>query len=114
MQPIVENAFFHGLDSKSGEWRLQINVIQQDADVCIIVSDNGVGMDHVTLEELRKQLRYLDGELWTSGNRIGLQNVASRIQMHFGTEYVVTVQSQLNEGTQVTVKIPFVSKGEVR
>lgn len=113
LQPIVENAFFHGLDIKSGDWELSVSVVRDGPDVRIEVRDNGIGIQADRLETLRNQLDNQTGQVWTSGNRIGLNNVASRIRMHFGPEYGVTVQSKPGKGTQVTVRIPFNQRGEL-
>lgn len=111
LQPIVENAFFHGLDTKPGNWELDVSVVREPSAVCIRIRDNGVGIGTNRLAELRSRLSNQSGQVWTFGSRIGLQNVASRIYMHFGADYGISVESELAKGTIVTVRIPFQTGG---
>ncbi|MNH29344.1 Sensor histidine kinase YpdA [compost metagenome] len=106
LQPIVENAFIHGLDMKSGQWHVQVKVYAEQEAVCIHIRDNGVGMDTDKLIELRRRLDNSGRAIWTRGSSIGIQNVATRIRMHFGLAYGVTVESRQDLGTAVTVRIP--------
>ncbi|AZK49177.1 sensor histidine kinase [Paenibacillus lentus] len=112
LQPIVENAFQHGLDKKSGDWRLQVHVQRNKQGVVIFVEDNGVGMDASTLVELQKSLCRQTNQAWNIGDRIGMNNVASRIKMHFGLQYGVTVESTPGVGTKVSIQIPWVKEGD--
>lgn len=106
LQPIVENAFFHGLENKPGNWELSVSVICEPAAVRIRIQDNGVGIREDKLADLKRRLDHQNGQVWTHGNRIGIQNVASRIRMHFGSAYGIAIQSTLGAGTTVTVTIP--------
>lgn len=112
LQPIVENAFQHGLDKKSGDWRLKVQVQRNEQGVQIIVEDNGVGMDASTLEELQKSLHRETDQIWNIGDRIGMNNVASRIKMHFGLQYGVSVESEPGVGTRVSIQIPWMKEGD--
>ncbi len=107
LQPIVENAFFHGLDTKSGEWLLSVDVYGWKDTVQIRIQDNGIGMSADRLALVRSRLNGNYGQPWTSGNRIGIQNVASRIKLHFGKEGTIAIHSEPNNGTTVTVNIPM-------
>jgi two-component system sensor histidine kinase YesM len=107
LQPIVENAFFHGLDMKSGDWLLNVDVYRRDESVHIRIQDNGVGMSADRLALVRSRLYGHYGQPWTSGNRIGIQNVASRIKLHFGKEGHIAIASEAEYGTTVTVSIPL-------
>ena len=64
--------------------------------------DNGIGMNYYQLGELRHSLTQTDG----SGGHIGISNVNQRLIMQYGKEYAVKVDSRLNEGTVVTIRIP--------
>ena len=68
----------------------------------IIIEDNGIGMNYYQLGELRHSLTQTDG----SGGHIGISNVNQRLIMQYGKEYAVKVDSRLNEGTVVTIRIP--------
>nr|WP_285888935.1 sensor histidine kinase [Paenibacillus polysaccharolyticus] len=117
LQPIVENAFLHGLEKKPGEWKLGIEVLcdPQQGRVTIQICDNGMGMEPDRLVEMQSKLeritRYTD-RVWNSGTSIGLLNAASRMVMHFGPEYGMRMESKLGQGTKVIVTIPCTTGGE--
>lgn len=106
LQPIVENAFFHGLENKTGAWSIYIRIQTYHDDVSITVEDNGIGIDHQTLGLLQQRLQR-EQENWSGGNRIGLSNIASRIKMRFGAKYGLDIASVEHSGTKVTVRIPI-------
>ncbi|MCA0754782.1 sensor histidine kinase [Paenibacillus sp. N4] len=112
LQPIVENAFIHGLDSKSGEWRVELSVYGDDEAVCIRIRDNGIGIEADQLARLRNRLSSQSGQVWTYGHRIGIQNVASRLHLHFGAEGGIRIDSERGKGTTVTVRLPAETGGE--
>jgi two-component system sensor histidine kinase YesM len=111
LQPLVENAFLHGLEKKPGEWKLNIEVFcdPQQGRVTIQICDNGMGMEPDRLEEMQSKLeritRHTD-RVWSSGTSIGLLNAASRMVMHFGPDYGMRMESKLGQGTKVIVTIP--------
>ncbi|CAI6080996.1 hypothetical protein PAECIP112173_03075 [Paenibacillus sp. JJ-100] len=117
LQPIVENAFLHGLENKPGEWRLGIEVTA-DPELGLLtiqICDNGMGMEPEKLVEMQSKLeritRHTD-RIWSSGTSIGLLNAASRIVMHFGPDYGMRIESKLGQGTKVIVCIPCTTGGE--
>ncbi|ALP36204.1 histidine kinase [Paenibacillus sp. IHB B 3084] len=113
LQPLLENAFQHGLDRKAGAWRVGIRVEIMKEDICITVCDNGSGMAPDRVEEVRARLENPSEEpIWAQGSHIGLSNVASRIRMNFGVNYGVTIDSEPGIGTRVTIRIPFTSAEE--
>lgn len=100
LQPIVENAIYHGLELLDRPGMLHIRVtVQEGLEVCI--EDNGNGMPPEKLEAIRKQL-----EEGGQAQSIGLFNVHERIRLFFGPEYGVSVDSRLQEGTRVTLRFP--------
>lgn len=118
LQPIVENAIFHGLEQKLERGRIQIHI---DADVdklMVIVSDDGVGMPPERLEEMNRKLRAAGSriEMPKQGqhNGIALANVNSRLRMLYGEEYGLSVTSTLGLGTEVEITLPRIrqEKGE--
>ncbi|CAH1208285.1 hypothetical protein PAECIP111892_03083 [Paenibacillus auburnensis] len=108
IQPIVENAIFHGIaDIEDGS--LKIVVMPSGVnDIAIQVSDNGTGMDEAVSAELRKRLYNPEG----IPGSIGVFNVHNRIQRVFGEHYGITFCSEKGKGTLFTIKIPKVKKGE--
>ncbi|MGQ8873493.1 sensor histidine kinase [Paenibacillus sp. TSA_86.1] len=117
LQPIVENAFLHGLEKKPGEWRLGIEVASdpQQGLVTIQICDNGMGMEQGQLAEIQSRLERItrhSDRVWNSGTSIGLLNAASRIAMHFGPDYGMRMESEYGQGTKVIIRIPCTTGGE--
>ena len=109
IQPLIENAIYHGIDRMVDVGRIDITVKEADdnpQDILIVVSDNGVGM---TEEQCRK---ILQKDRSDSGG-IGVKNVNDRLVIYFGEDYGLTIQSELDVGTTVTVRIPKI-KGEAQ
>ncbi len=103
LQPLVENALYHGLKYKKGKGLIQITGYRMNDQIWFKVSDNGVGMDEDTLKNLfilQKKSRK------GSGNGIGLANVQDRIKLYYGEGYGITAESEKGIGTTITVVIP--------
>lgn len=106
IQPIVENAIFHGLEQKIGNGEILINITQLDTDVVMItVYDNGVGIPEDKLSMLTAQLS-LD-EVSTYSTNVGIMNVSQRIQLYYGKPYGIKVNSSVGNGTCVEITIPL-------
>ena len=119
LQPIVENAIYHGLERKKDGGTVLIQVFETEKNVKILVSDNGVGMDEETLEQINKRLRSsaeftLKGFEDSKGKKTGiaLKNVNDRIRLHYGSDYGITVHSTKYLGTDVNILIPKVGENE--
>lgn len=112
LQPVIENAVFHGLEECLEGGKVVIEVIETDKSLILIVSDNGKGMDSKVLSELNKRIQSAsdlkeeprEGRQRNTG--IALPNIHKRIQLLFGEEYGVNVYSTLNRGTDVEITIP--------
>lgn len=103
VQPIVENAIYHGLKYTMDEGHIIIKVEAVDQDkIAIKVSDNGVGMDEKTAAALFDP----NGDIKRSGNGIGIININERLKLTYGDEYGLSVESELEEGTTITILIP--------
>ena len=106
VQPLIENAIYHGLDRMVDEGHIEISAktaTDDPNDIIITVADNGVGM---TEEQCRKIL--LKERSDSSG--IGVKNVNDRLKIYFGEKYGITIESELDVGTTVMVRIPKVEK----
>ena len=101
LQPIVENALYHGFDTQAGPGEITVTGRIDGGKLCLRVSDNGLGMTVERLMELRRRLSDM-----ILGQGIGVINVHERIQLHFGREYGVEVDSELHRGTVVTIWLP--------
>ena len=101
LQPIIENAIYHGVNGLVDEGRIVIRVFSREDDIFFTVEDNGVGMEPEQIEEIFR--RKPDGK---SG--IGIKNVNDRLKIWFGEKYGITITSVPDEGTCVTVRMPKV------
>ena len=104
IQPFIENAIYHGLDRMVDEGEIKIIIERRGKDIAIIVKDNGLGM---TEEQCKAVLQ--KGRSDSKG--IGVKNVDDRLKIYFGEEYGITIDSELDVGTTVTIKIPKIEKG---
>ena len=106
LQPIVENAILHGIEEMAEDTNIYIKGII-DGDNCYIqVTDAGVGMTEEELEALRQKIRESIEVAGGQGHGIGLKNVQDRINMAFGTEYGLEIDSKLGCYTKITMKMP--------
>ena len=103
LQPIIENAIYHGMDRMVDEGMIKIGIHQDPNRIIFTVEDNGVGM---TEEQCREVLKKEPGD--RAG--IGIKNVNDRIKIYFGDEYGLTIQSELDVGTCVTITMPKVTE----
>ena len=112
IQPVVENAIFHGLEEKLEGGKVTIDIIVTDKNLILMISDNGKGMDVDTLKELNARIQSNNVELDDREERnqrntgIALPNIHKRIQLLFGEEYGVNVYSTAGQGTDVEITIP--------
>lgn len=109
LQPIVENALYHGIKNKRGMGHIQIDGRMAGDNIEFIVSDNGIGMREEEAEHLRKVISGLVSDD-RSGGGFGLFNVNQRLQLNYGKEYGLNIESTYNVGTTIRVKIPAVKK----
>lgn len=104
LQPLVENAVSHGLRNKRGEKNIHISARRTDTEILLSIADNGVGMPREMLDRVRS----IDPEqALSTGGSIGLLNIAARLRLLFGGEYGLEVDSREQEGTTITLHIPF-------
>lgn len=107
LQPIVENAIYHGIEELAEDTTIYIKGIVQGRDCVIEITDSGKGM---TEEQVQELYRKISGEIETSGgkgNGIGLKNVQDRIHINFGMKYGIEIASKLGCYTKIMVKIPM-------
>jgi two-component system sensor histidine kinase YesM len=106
LQPLVENALYHGIKNKRQGGTIIIRARRTDSDeVQLEVEDNGIGFTPAKLEQLRAELEDDSGDMrFESG--FGLGNVNKRIRLYYGKPYGLSVQSEYASGTCVTLVIP--------
>lgn len=103
LQPLVENALYHGIKYKREKGYIHISGKQIGDVLCLTVSDNGIGMDPEELAQLQKEIERPCNE---TEKGFGLANVNERIRMYFGSEYGMRIMSEKGRGTTVEVTIP--------
>ncbi len=105
LQPLVENAIYHGLKYKEGKGMLLIKGYQIGEKVSIEIIDNGDGMTE-------HQLMYIFDEKQTDykKNGVGVVNVQKRLQLHYGSEYGIEYKSEKGKGTTATITVPYHGK----
>ena len=108
LQPLVENALYHGIKYKRARGHIQISGRKDGDLLCLTVSDDGVGMEAADLEELRREIERPCAE---TEKGFGLANVNERIRMYFGAEYGMQIDSARGKGTTVRLIIPAVRLG---
>lgn len=108
LQPIIENAIYHGIDKVRKGGKISLTVEQRSENCLIIVEDNGKGMSHKDANRLNTMFRaYNDDYLSNEGkNSIGLINVNHRIKLYCGDDYGIEVKSWFEHGTKVIISVP--------
>ena len=104
LQPLVENALYHGIKNKRGGGRIRIEAREDGDDLLLSVSDNGVGMDEKRLRQVRDGMRK---KLPEETGIYGLYNVNERVSLHFGEPYGVTIESNPGVGTKTVIRLPM-------
>ncbi len=102
IQPIVENAFIHGLESYEEKGEIRI-IVEHKERLTIRVIDNGKGMSEAKLNEI---IESFDDYSRLNSNHIGLNNVNQRIKLLYGDEYGLYITSKVDEGTSVCIELP--------
>ncbi len=103
IQPLVENALYHGIKNKRGVGKITINGYEQGDVFFLQVLDNGIGITMERLEQVRSGIL---GKTATGKAIYGLYNVNERIRLNFGERYGMTLESAYGEYTKVSVMLP--------
>ncbi len=106
LQPIVENAVYHGIKEKGGPGRIEVSVRKTEEFLLLTVKDDGVGISGEALQAINSALE--DGNKEKSG--YGIFNVNERIRLSYGKDYGVNLWSTLGKGTTVEIRHPIISK----
>lgn len=110
LQPIVENAIIHGIERKVGIGRVRLKLEITGTLLLITISDNGMGMDEVRLQNLIEHLNTASVDYMKSEKGgIAIVNVNRRIQLLFGEQYGMGIYSTQGVGTDVEITLPLIS-----
>ena len=101
LQPIVENAIYHGLKYKESKGMLKVHGYELGERIIIDITDDGVGMDEETLKHI-----YDKHKVNYHSNGVGVNNVQQRLVLYYGKEYGIIYHSEKGKGTTATVVIP--------
>lgn len=109
IQPLVENALYHGIKNKRGLGRIVINGRMEEKCFVLQIEDNGIGMSEERLKQVREGIQQ---KVPTEKDMYGLYNVNERIRLNFGEEYGISIESTYMEGTVVSIILPC-TEGEI-
>lgn len=125
LQPVVENAIYHGIKERRGPGFISIRAVADKDMVIITIEDNGKGMTEDKLNRLRMQLEQVGHLDYTqpmsqekneeengASKSYGLRNVQERIHLSYGAPYGITIESVIKVGTTVTIRHPIMHREE--
>lgn len=104
LQPIVENAIYHGVKQKRGKSKIMIHGSYKENHILLTVEDNGIGIQEEKLKQIRVHLEKENPEITDRG--FGLANVNARIRLNYGKEYGLSIDSTYGAGTKVSMILP--------
>ncbi len=108
LQPLAENALYHGIKNKRGGGTIIVRARRANQNqVLLEVQDDGVGFTPYKLKKIQSALKNETEEITIKEGGFGLENVNKRIELYYGKQYGLSVVSQYQEGTRVTVTIPM-------
>lgn len=102
LQPLVENAIYHGIKENDGHGIIKIKIYHQQDRILVHILDNGLGIPAKKLASLRNQLKNTD----TSSSHIGLLNTNRRLCLTYGEESIIRLYSRYHSGTIISFSIP--------
>lgn len=105
LQPLIENAIYHGINGMVDEGLIKISARAEGDDIIFLVSDNGAGMTTEQCEGILKKER-------SDSSGIGIKNVNDRIKIFFGESYGIEIDSEPDVGTTIRIRFPKIREGE--
>lgn len=109
IQPIVENALYHGIKNKRGLGRIRVSGKEEEGGFAIQVEDNGIGINEERLRQVRDKIQYRTP---AENDIYGLYNVNERIRLNFGEKFGISIESVYGEGTVVSIHLPYGEEGK--
>ena len=108
LQPLIENALYHGIKNRRGPGKIEITGERQEDDILLRVRDNGAGMNTEQLSPLQA------GEFQEHHSGLGLKNVDQRVRLYCGEGYGLAFESKPGMGTTVSVRLPAAGVAPIR
>ena len=103
IQPLVENALYHGIKNKRGKGLITVTGVRENSNIFIYVTDNGMGMTKERLDQISDKINKVSDE----DDIFGLNNINERIRLKFGSRYGIHIESVYGEGTTASVMLPY-------
>lgn len=110
LQPLVENAIYHGMEFMDGDGEIFIRASLQEDELHFLIEDNGLGMLPEQVEHLFTDTSHIPSR---RGSGIGVRNVNERIRLYFGENYGLNIDSEPDEGTRIYIRLPAVAYEEL-
>ncbi len=108
LQPLVENALYHGIKNKRGGGTIVVRAKQKNEnEILLEVEDNGIGFTPEKLTQLQAELQDDSGDIMLESG-FGIGNVNKRIRLYYGPQYGLSVRSEYTTGTCATLVIPAI------
>jgi two-component system sensor histidine kinase YesM len=108
LQPLVENALYHGIKNKRGRGTIKVRGWQETRCLCFSVEDNGIGIKAEHLEIIKKEMKSYPGSE-PSNSIFGLYNVSKRLELYYNRQDLLEITSVYREGTTVNLRVPEVA-----
>ena len=105
LQPIIENAVYHGIKPKKDKGKIVINAYYNDGNILVEIIDDGIGMPKDKIDAINATL---NNEFTPEEEHVGIANVNKRIKLIFGSEYGVLIDENWEIGTRVIITIPAI------
>jgi len=112
IQPFIENAFIHGLKQKYGH--ITLSIWKSEKWLFIAVKDDGAGMEEATIDDLKTSFSREEHHEKSKISGIGLSNVHDRLQLIYGSSFRLEIRSDIDQGTEIVVRLPLAAaRGEM-
>lgn len=106
LQPVVENAVYHGIKEREGEGNIYLKGYRDEEEIIFIISDDGMGMSEDRIQQV------LSGKTRTKKSGFGLYSLIQRISLYYDIESPVTVISEIGTGTEITIRLKVIEGDE--
>lgn len=109
LQPLIENAIFHGTSGITSNMTISLKIWEDNHILKILISDDGIGIEESYLKQIQENILYgtsLSHTPKSNSSFIGLHNIYERIQLIYGPDATLSIQSTCGQGTQVLVCLP--------
>ena len=115
LQPLVENALYHGLRNQRKKGKIRIYSIEDENNIFLIVEDNGIGMEPEQVDKLNEEMynEKLCKAAWNNrSSGFGISNVNRRLKLYYGEEFGLIIESEAGVGTKMIVVVPRMEQVE--